>query len=152
MPFFLLLYLIIALAALVLFAIGYNKNDQYRKIGLILCAAAGIVFAIAWAGIGGGDTGAWTAIGMPLFAAMVPAIFGNLAGGLASYIGKSVRNGLPLGMKVLCVFLLFFGLPGLIGIGRAIIAHELQPAIIGIVFCLIFLLPGGVLLSKWIKK
>ena len=152
MPWWLMVYLILAIAAVVLFAVAYTKGDSnsFRKMAIAACVAAGIIFGIGWWGLGGSG---WSFLGLPLFAALIPGFFGTVFGALAAYIGKrSSKDGLSVGGKILCVILLAFGVLALVVGVRGLIVKDNTPVIYDGVITILTLPLGIILLLKWIKK
>lgn len=152
MPWWLMVYLILAIAAVVLLAIAYTQgeNSTLRKLAIVCCIAAGIIFGIGWWGMGGSG---WGFLGAPLFAALIPGFFGTMFGGLAAYIRKrSTKPGLSTGGKILCVFLLALGLVAVAGLVRGLILKNNTPLLYDGIIVILTLPLGIILLLKWIRK
>ena len=144
------LWIAIALfpVSLILSAIAYyTQSKKMRVLALVACIAIGVTSLIGMAVLGFMTTLWW--FGLPIIFAAFPMFFGSMIGAFAKYIDRKTKDGLSTGMKVLCVILILLGACGLPGLIRGLIARDSTPLIVGTVFCLVFLVPGILLLRRW---
>ena len=168
MPWFVTVYLIGALTAIVLSAIGHSK----KKEGLQMAAAiigliSGIVLGIGVFGssVGGGHyayyvNGVRVASGVMVFfeAFAIAIIFGafpNLVGmflgSLPSFFAqKSVGSQASMGLKILCIFFMVEGILGIvITIIMAIVNKSIKGAVVGLMSAATFIGIGMFIKTKW---
>ena len=168
MPWFITVYLIGALVAVILSAIGHSKkNEGLQMAAVIIGLISGIVLGIGAFGssTGGGHyayyvNGVRVASGFVVFfeALAIAIIFGafpNLLGMFLSAIPsffaqKSVGSQASMGLKILCVFFMVEGILGfVIAIIMAIVHKSLKGAITGILSSATLFGIGMFIKAKW---
>lgn len=176
MPFFLKIYLVLALVSIVVRAVGSAmKHDKLDIAGVFVGIAAGVVLAIGLAMLddsrGSGAyvykvNGVRVASGAVTY--MQAFVIGIMGGAVPSLIGMGIGEGIrkatqrkasgdesfSLLGKIGCVFFLVEGVFGLIsGMIRFIVDMEdSKLAVPFLIVGLVFLAPGLLLLRKWQRK
>ena len=167
MPWFITVYLIGALVAVVLSAIGHSKkNEGLQMIAAVVGLISGIVLGIGAFGssMGGGHyayyvNGVRVASGVMVFfeAFAIAIIFGafpNLVGmfvaAIPSFFKRTGTGQAPMGLKILSVFFMVEGILGfVIAVIMAIVNKSLKGAVVGILSAGVMFGIGALIRWKW---
>ena len=168
MPWFVTAYVILALAAVVLAALGHGrKHEGLQMTAVIISLAAGLILGFGAAGsdtsgghyhyyINGVRAGSGVVVFFQGFALAIifgalPNLLGMAIGSLPGYLKRQSRNGeFSLIGKIACVFCLVEGgLGAIIAIVTAIVKKSAAAAIGGLITSGVLLLAGAYLLGRW---
>ena len=176
MPFFLKLYLVLALVSIVVRAVGSAmKHDKLDIAGVFIGLAAGVILAIGFAMLDDSRvSGAYVykvngvRVGSGIVTFVQSFAIGIMGGAVPSLIGMGIGDGIRAAAqrkaagdksisllgKIGCVFFLVEGGFGLIGglIRFFVDMEDSELAIPFLIVGLVFLAPGLLLLRKWRRK
>lgn len=167
MPWFITVYLIGAVAAVILSATGHSKkNETFIMAGVIIGFICGLVLGF---GAFGSKTGAgayayyvngvrvasgimvfFEAFAIAIIFGAFPNLFGLLIANMPGYFTKTGSGKASKGMKLICIFLIVEGILGLItALIMAIIRKSFSAAITGVISSSTFLAIGLLLKKKY---
>lgn len=167
MPVFFSVYLVLAVISIIINSVTYSKGkDKNGLFGLVLCLTAGLVLFLGFlirdpssvsghyitkvngVRVSSGSVSFFSAFAIGLLGAAFPNLLG-MSIGYSIFKGKKPGKEISLFAKIVCVFLLMEASGVLI---MAFTDNTESNALAFVFASLIFLIPGLLLLVKWVKK